>query len=320
MKKGSGLAVVALLASVACWSSVPLFLRHFATLPEPIDAWTVNGLRYCVAALVLLPATIAGGRRRALPGRNIWRAALVPAAINAAGQVGWALIPYHAEASVMGFGIRSAFLFAVLGGLWLLPDERYLLRFPSFWIGGAVCLGGMAALFSGTLHGGTSPAGRALILGTAAVWGFYMVTVRKFMRDYSPHHGFGVISLYTAAAMAILALAFGDIARLATLGPVPVGLLLSSAVIGIVCAHVLAYYAMGRLGALISTGSQFVSPFLTFAGAALLFGERLSAWQWLGGLCVVTGGVSMIAAHRGRRVSLAADPPVGDSQRDPVHV
>jgi len=316
MKKGSGLAILAVFGSVACWSSVPLFLRHFATLPEPIDAWTVNGVRYCVAAVILLPATIAGWRKRMPPGRNIWVDALVPAAINAAGQAGWALIPYYADASVMGFGIRSAFLFALLGGMWLLPDERYLLRSPAFWIGSTICVGGVAALFGGSLRGGTSLLGCALILGTASVWGFYMVTARRFMKHYSPHHSFGVISFYTAVAMAILALAIGDTTRLATLGPLPIALLLVSAVIGIVCAHVLAYYAMGRLGALVASGSQFISPFLTFAGAALLFGERLSGWQWLGGICVVSGGLAMIAAHRGSRESLAADSAHSESNRD----
>ncbi|NQT91963.1 MAG: DMT family transporter [Lentisphaerae bacterium] len=300
MRNKTACAILALFGALVCWSSVPLFLRHFATLPVPIDAWTVNGVRYCFAALILLPATIAGSRKQMPPGRNIWLDALVPAAINAAGQVGWALIPYHAEASVIAFGIRSAFLFAVLGGFWLLPDERYLLRSPAFWLGSAICIGGVVALFRGTLKSGTSLVGCALILGTAVVWGFYMVTARRFMKDYSAHHSFGVISFYTAVALGILTLGIGDTTRLATLGAVPILLLLVSAFVGIVCAHVLVYYAMGRLGALISSGGQFISPFLTFAGAALLFGERLSAWQWLGGISVVAGGVAMIAAHRSR--------------------
>jgi len=296
MPKRIGLAVLALLGALLCWSSVPLFLRHFATLPDPIDAWTVNGVRYCVAALILLPATIAGTRRR-VPGHNIWRDALIPAAVNTLGQVGWALIPYYATASVMGFGIRSAFLFSVLAGFWLLPDERYLVRSRTFWIGSVICIAGLFALFGGALQTGTSMTGCLLILGTAACWGFYMVTARRFMKHYSSHHSFGVISLYTAVALAVLALSIGNIPRLATLDILPISLLLASALIGITCAHVFAYYAMKRVGALIQSGSMFITPFLTFAGAALLFGERLGTWQWLGGLGVVAGALAMLAAH-----------------------
>jgi len=290
------LAYVALLGAILFWSSVPLFLKYFTT---KLDAWTVNGLRYGFAALLLLPAVWRYDARR-MPGRNIWRDALIPAVVNTLGQVGWALAPYFIPASLMGFGIRSAFFFTLFASLWLLPEERYLARSPQFLIGGAICIAGITALFSSSLvHARTSPAGLAILFATALVWGFYGVSVRKYMQGYATQHSFGVIGLYTAAALLVLMFAFGDSRAALSMGGFPFALLLISAALGIAVAHVLMYYVISRLGPLIESGGEFMTPFLTFAGAALLFHERLNPWQWAGGLGVIAGSLLMVRAHRG---------------------
>ena len=53
MRRWEGVAV--LVATLACWSSVPLFVRHLA---EYIDHWTNNGWRYGASALFWLPAVL----------------------------------------------------------------------------------------------------------------------------------------------------------------------------------------------------------------------------------------------------------------------
>jgi drug/metabolite transporter (DMT)-like permease len=58
------------------------------------------------------------------------------------------------------------------------------------------------------------------------------------------------------------------------------------------------YYVLGHLGAIIESGAEMMTPFVTFGGAALIFGERLSALQWSGGLGVIAGCALMISAHR----------------------
>ncbi|MBN1674916.1 MAG: DMT family transporter [Kiritimatiellae bacterium] len=290
----------AMLGAILCWASVPLFLRFFATTTQ-LDAWTVNGLRYGWAAVLLAPAVYASRGKR-LPGRTIWKDALVPTAVNTLGQVGWALAPYFTDASVMAFGIRSCFFFTVLGGFWLLPAERYLLRSRRFWAGAVVCVVGIVALFSATLsRDGTSPTGVFIVLLTALVWGFYGVTVRRFMRGYSPHRGFGVICLYTAVILAALMFGFGRLAPLTTAGAGPIALILLSATIGIATAHVLMYYVLDHLGAVIESGAEFLTPFLTFCGAVVLFGEHLSAMQWAGGTGVVAGSLLIVLAYRPER-------------------
>lgn len=295
MKKKPSLAVPALMAAVLSWGSIPLFLKYFTAY---MDAWTVNGVRYILGALLLLPAL--RGASRSDPGRSsLWRSALIPSLVNSISQAGFALIPYFVTASIMGFGIRASFLFTLVGSLWLLPEERRLFFSRLFWAGGALCLAGILALFWGSMRQATaSVPGLLILFGDAATWGFYGVTVRKYMRGHPPHRSFAVISLYTAGVLTVLMLIFGRVSALAEQDLHTLGLIVLSAAIGISLGHVLMYYVLGHLGAIIESGAEMVTPFLTFSGAALIFGERLSALQWTGGLGVIAGCALMISAHR----------------------
>ncbi|HYK91211.1 MAG TPA: DMT family transporter [Acidobacteriota bacterium] len=297
MKKRASPAFLALLVSILSWSSIPLFLKYFT---DSLDAWTVNGVRYAFSALLMLPGLrvrTAGSEKQ----RSLWSSALVPACVNTAGQVGWALIPYYVTASVMAFGIRASFLFTILGSLWLLPEERYLLRSRPFWLGAVSCIAGLSALFWASLRqASASVPGLLILLSCAAVWGFYGITVRKFMKDHQPHRSFAAISLYTSGILTVLMLSFGRVSALARLSPGNLSLLALSSVLGIALAHVLMYYVLNRLGPIVESGAEMLAPFLTFCGAALIFGERLSALQWTGGLGVIAGCVLMVSAHKPR--------------------
>jgi drug/metabolite transporter (DMT)-like permease len=297
MKKKPSFAVLALAAAVLSWGSIPLFLKHFTAF---MDAWTVNGIRYIAGAMLLLPAL--RGVSRPEPGRSsLWRSALIPSLVNSIGQAGFALIPYLVTASIMGFGMRASFLFTLAGSLWLLPEERHLFFSRLFWAGGALCIAGICALFWGSMQqAAASVPGLLLLFGDAAVWGFYGVTVRKYMRGHPPHRSFAAISLYTAGILTVLMLLFGRFSALAEQEPHTLGLVILSAGIGISLGHVLMYYVLGHLGAIIESGAEMATPFVTFIGAALLFGERLSALQWAGGLGVIAGCALMISAHKRR--------------------
>ncbi len=288
-------AVPALMAAVLAWGSIPLFLKHFTTY---MDAWTVNGVRYLVGALLLLPWLRRAADSEA--GRsNLWRNAVVPSLVNSVSQAGFALIPYFVPASIMGFGMRASFLFALAGSLWLLPEERRLVVSRLFWAGGAICIAGIVALFWGSLRQAmASVPGLLILFGDAAAWGFYGVSVRKYMRGHPPHRSFAVISLYTAGILTVLMFAFGRVSDLANQDASTLGLIVLSAAIGISLGHVLMYYVLGHLGVIIESGAEMATPFVTFVGAALIFGERLSALQWLGGLGVIAGCALMIGAHK----------------------
>ncbi|MHC4385308.1 MAG: hypothetical protein ACYS0J_21120, partial [Planctomycetota bacterium] len=93
------------------WSSVPLFLRYFA---DSIDAWTSNGWRYGVSALLWAPVLVIFACRRRLPA-GLWRAAIVPSVINSCSQVIFCYAHYKIDPGLLTFGLRSQMIFAAVG-------------------------------------------------------------------------------------------------------------------------------------------------------------------------------------------------------------
>src|SRR5512137_212108 len=72
------LAAMACLATLACWSSAPIFIKY---LTGYVDAFTQNFLRYGAACLFWLPLLIRDARAGRVT-RAVFVAALLPAAPN----------------------------------------------------------------------------------------------------------------------------------------------------------------------------------------------------------------------------------------------
>ncbi len=299
------LAVLCVVGAMVCFAIVPVFLRHLRLY---LDKWTVNAARYSVAALFWLPFVLRLDRQRRAggqpAGRNVWVAALVPAAVNFVGQVGWGASAYYVEATTISFLIRTSFLFTMLLGFVLIPEERLLARKPAFYLGALVCVGGAAIMFLQELRSDshTSLIGVIIVLTTAVFWGGYAVSVRRFLRGFAVRLSFGVISLYTAGALVVLAAAM----RLVGPGPYPAlssvsaptwGLLVGSAFVGIAFAHIMYYRGIHRLGPVVANGIMVATPFVTYVGAAIFLGEQLTALQWAGGLAVLGGGLLLVVAR-----------------------
>lgn len=295
-----------MLAAVFCFASVPVFLKYFTSF---LDAWTVNGIRYGVAALFWLPFILL--EHKDVPDkRNVWLDAAAPALVNTLGQIGWALAPYYNDACLIGFVIRSSFLFTIIFGFAFLPQERTIGRRPLFWIGTVGIIIGLISMYGGGLrHGGTSLLGTLILIGTAVCWGLYGVFVRRNMADYDVRLSFGVISLYTAVLLWITMFVFGDWTKLAQLMPGNWMLLVLSALIGIALSHVFLYRSIHALGPVITEGGLSIQPFLTALGAGIILGERLVLLQWLGGLILVTACLCLVSA----KLRLAAISRVGSN-------
>ena len=301
-----------LVAAVLTFGSIPLFLKHFTAF---LDAWTVNGLRYGMAALFWLPFVIR--LRRSSPrGRNVWRDAVPPTIVNIVAQVGWALAPYHNDASVIGFVSRASFLFSMVVGFALLPQERAVVRRPLFWLGAAGIAVGLYCMYrSGVEQGSTSFLGMAIMLGTAVSWGFYGVLVRRHLEVYDVRLSFGVISLYTTAALWVAMFAFGEWPQALHLSPSLWGLLTTSAILGIALSHVLLYRSIHTLGPVVTEGGLCACPFLTALGAVIVLDETMGLAQWVGGSLLAFGCICLVVsrcAGQGRAGSCAVPDDVGD--------
>jgi drug/metabolite transporter (DMT)-like permease len=286
---------------------VPLFLRHFA---EAIDPWTSNGWRYGFSALLWLPVIVMAMTSERMP-RGVWKAAIVPSIVNAAGQVCFTYAHYVIDPALLTFGLRSQLVFVAIGAWMLFPQERAVIRTPGYLIGAGLLIVGMIGVLLLDHSGenvadvgvrGSSRAhvlGVLLAVGSGLLFAAYGLSVRKYMHGVNPVLAFATICQYTAAAMVGLMFALGEKAgaTVVTLGADQIVWLLVSAVVGIAIGHVFYYISIARLGVAVTAGVLQLQPFLVAIGSMSLFGERLTPWQWVGGSVAVGGALLMLCVQ-----------------------
>lgn len=282
------------------WASILLFLKH---LVPYLDAWTANGWRYGISALLWLPLLLTGVRNGSLPD-GIWRRAMWPSIFNCIGQVLYASMIYYIGPGLGGFLIRVSLISSMAGAFFLFADERVLLRSRLFWLGITAVVGGsIGTVFLGhvPIRGATAI---GIILGTTsgAFYGMYGVSVRYYMRGISAMTSFSVISLYTAAGLVIMMLLMGERHGLKVFGLSTQNwvILVGSALIGIAICHVSYYAAIARLGVAVSTAIVQLAPFLCAIGAYVIFDEVLSPLQWASGLVMIFGAMMLLTAEQQR--------------------
>lgn len=306
------LGVITVLLTLLGWSSIPLFLRHFAEL---IDPWTSNGWRYGFSALLWAPVLIVVWfrGRSGLP-RGLWKAALIPSFFNAAGQVIFTWAHYKIDPGLLTFGLRSQLIFVAVGAWILFPRERAIISAPAYLVGLALLLTGTATVMLQN-HGLADRAhleGVLLAIGSGMLFAAYGLSVRKYMEGVNSVLAFAAICQYTALAMVVLMLLFGEQhgwSVVTKLDAKQIALLLGSAVIGIAIGHVFYYISIARLGVAVTAGVLQLQPFVVSLASLPLFGERLSGLQWLAGCGAVAGALLMLAVQqrlsRALRVSQA---------------
>lgn len=312
---GSGWAVAAILGSLAGWTVVPLFLKHFTS---QIDAWTANGWRYGFSALLWVPVIVWGLRRRSLPA-GLWRMAAWPSVFNVLAQICFGLAPYYMDPGLMTFSLRFQIVFVTIMAAVLFAAERPVIRSRMFLSGiGLVIAGTFATLLfkPGGLGGGTAT-GVTLAVASGVLYGAYALSVRKCMSGINPFQAFAAVSLYTAVALVGLMLVFArpvgssspDMGLSAlSLPPDQFFYLLLSSVIGIGLGHTFYFFSISRLGVAVSSGVVQLQPITVSIGSFFLFGERLTGVQWFTGLAAIAGAVLMLVAQH--RVKKAQAKPI----------
>jgi drug/metabolite transporter (DMT)-like permease len=280
------------------WASVPLFLRY---LTGHIDGWTANGWRYGLSALFWLPVLIVGVRRGVVTGA-LWRAAIVPALFNSAGQVCFAWAPYYIDPGLMAFVLRFQIIFSTVAVYLVFQSERPVLRSTSYRVGLLVVLFGSVGtiLLGSGPRGGATAFGVILTIASAAFYGGYGVSVRRNLTGVHPIYAFAVICLYVATALVILMLALGDRsgAGVLSLSMEPLVAIVGSALVGIALGHVFYYASLARLGVAITDGVILMMPFLTAVASFFYFDERLNLGQWFCGIAAVVGSLAVLGARR----------------------
>jgi len=305
------LGAVTVVLTLVGWSSVPLFLRHFA---DSIDLWTSNGWRYGFSALVWLPVLVVAWLRRRMP-RGIWRAAVVPSIYNAVGQTCFTWAFYLIDPALVTFGLRAQLIFVAIGAWIMFPRERAIIRTPAYLAGAALLIVGMigvmamapetvASASAHDLHARGSPAAHAwgvtLAIFSGLLFACYGLSVRKYMDGANPVLAFAAICQYTAIMLVAVMLAVGQDCGIGAwhLGANEFVKLLASALIGIAIGHVFYYISLARLGVAVTAGVLQLQPFLVAIASLWMFDERLTGWQWTGGCVAVGGAILMLMVQR----------------------
>ena len=306
--------VVMIVITLLGWTVTPLFIEHFTGSTDAtvaIDAWTSNGWRYGFAALCWMPLLIVLRARGKWPP-GLWKAAMIPALINAGAQVAFTTSFYKIDPALVSFGLRSQMVFTAVGAFVLFPSERAMIKSPIFLAGLACVIGGTGWTLLGEALKGSgagdasgiaervSVLGGVLALTAGAGFACYVLAVRKCMNHLGSIVSFAAISQITALVQIVLMLLLGarfgagalDLAR------GQFGLLLLSAVIGIALGHVFYYVSIKRLGVTVSTGVIQLQPFTVAALSFYWIGERLSSDQWVSGTIAVVGAVLMLVAQQ----------------------
>jgi drug/metabolite transporter (DMT)-like permease len=284
-----------LMGTALCWGAVPVLLRD---LKDYMDAWTANGFRYSLAAVLYWPVLAIAARTGAL-NRLTVRRCLVPALLAFGGQVFWALAPYYLEASAIAFLIRLALLWSLVGAMTFFRDERALLSQPIFYLGLLLAVAGFVVLSANQVEAGQgiNVAGILIISLCALFFGFYSVSVRYFLQGVHPLVAFGTVSQFVAAGTLVAMAIAGDFRDLLVLPSSKWGVLVTSSILGIALGHSFLYAAVKRLGAAISSGLLTGTPFVTIVLAMLVLGERLTVMEWSAGVAMVAGAVFLLRSQ-----------------------
>lgn len=303
-----------ILLTLAGWTSIPLFLRHFATGEHAIDAWTANGWRYGVSALMWAPVLLIGLVRGTLPA-GLWRAALVPSIFNIIAQIAFAIAPYLVGPGLMTFSMRLQIIFLTVGAAVLFPAERKVIRTLGYILGISMVVAGTAVtlLLKPEGLGGGTALGVIISIAAGLFYAAYGLAVRKWMQGFHPFTAFAAVSQYTAAAIVALMLLLGDDHGLTAwrLPPWEFTMLMLSAIIGIGLGHTLYFASISRLGLAVSAGVIQLQPITVSIGSMFLFDELLTRGQWAGGIVAIAGAVIMLVAqHRLAKAARIADPQI----------
>jgi drug/metabolite transporter (DMT)-like permease len=284
-----------LLGNVLCWSAVPVMLRY---LTGSLDAWTANGIRYPLAAILYWPILIVAVFTGTLDRRTL-RRCVIPSILAFGGQVLWALAPYYLPAGAIGFFIRFSLVFALVGAMTLFPDERKLLGLPAFYFGLLLSVVGFLALSLSKVQfdAEVTGTGIAVILFCGMLFGFYGVSVRYFLRGINPLIGFGIVSQFVSFGTLVAMFSIGNYGDLTHISQHDWLLLAGSSILGIALGHYFLYSAVTRLGAAVTSGAQTLAPFLTILLAAWFLGESMSSLEWCAGLTMVGGAALLLFAQ-----------------------
>ena len=284
---------VALLTSLLMIDSLHyVFARLLLPYIEPgLGAFYVMSF----AALEVGILGLAFGRLRLEPLRRLWPVFLaIGLCVAASTNLNYAAVAFidPGVASMVG---KMAVPFSLgFGMLWL--GERFS---PLQGVGTAIALLGLAAI--SFQPGDYLGLGTLMVLGSTFLYALHTALTKRSMGEVDLLNFFFYRLLLTAAILALVNLARGDLA-LPSVSALPILLLVAT--VDIVISRFLFYWALRQLEMSIHTVALAASPLAAILWSLFLFDVFPTGQQLLGGAGILVG-VSLVTAaplwHRRRR-------------------
>jgi drug/metabolite transporter (DMT)-like permease len=286
----------------AAYPATAIALRSFSPL-------AIAGLS-CTLALAVVIGLSAGGvvARPGIPQMSLaraWRLAAL-ATLGGIGFIAGVNIAVAASGpTITGF---IAPLYAVLATLFAVPLLGERIRTPVLVAFVLAFLG--TALLAGSVPAGEAAAGVVIALGSAAMFGLYLVLARRWGARYRLDGTLVTIANLIGRGPVLLAAALVlDPAGVAPSDPDPgaVAALLTIAFGASMTGNLLLMASVRRIPAARTSAALLLTPVASAAIAAILLGERLPPGG-LAGACLILGAMGLASGvlSLGRRAAGAA--------------
>lgn len=206
-----------------------------------------------------------------------------------------------------GFGVllyQSQVIFSVILGIIFFSSERQLIRKWGTIFGIFIALIGAVLVIVFQNHGFSVVInmGILLALGGALSWSFVGITVKLWI-DNRLTPLFTVTTVFTLVTIFMLPMVFFSGPHvLGTPGFLKWMVLIGSGLLGIAGGQALFYYLLPVLGIITASSAQLLVPFLTGIFSFLLFGEKITPLQFIGGILLL-GGCQIVLWQKQRLIS-----------------
>lgn len=294
---GHASAIAAVTGAAFFWSTSYAVTKLLLSRLGPMYIGTV---RFCVAALILGVAVLAGGRLRGLRSRDVILHC-------AAGLVGITLYFVVENYGVQRTTAGDASLIVAFYPLATAVSDIVVLRARVIgrqWAGMGLGMAGVAVITQQAgAHSGHRLAGDLLLIGGGAVWAGYNLIAKSAGNRLDPLTGTFIQTAAGAAGFLVATLAAGHTAALLP-GPSALLLLLYLALGCSIGGFLLYNLGLRTLSSSSAVAILNLVPLFGVLSAAVIDGEHVSVPQLLGGGVVVVG------------VLLASVPRRADRQDD----
>jgi drug/metabolite transporter (DMT)-like permease len=290
---------VSLAGTVMCLVSAAAFgaMAVFGKLAfdAGVTIITLLAIRFTLSAAALAPFAVR--RARAAPRKRVLQALSLGAFGYAAQSALYFLALQRVDAGLVALLLYTFPALVTLGAVALGRDTLDRGRVASL----ALAFGGLVLVLSSAGSAHAEPLGIAMALGAALVYTVYILSSEPVLGDMDPR----TLTALVCSGGAVTYLIAGAVSGRLDFGFDAIGWLWLACIVGVstLAAVILFFAGLTRVGPSRASIISTVEPLVTVGLAFVVFGERLSAVQLLGGALVLGSVVLLQLTGRRRRAA-----------------